>query len=122
ARQAGVNAAVYAKRIARSLHVTLDGKRVGLVPVARALAFPRGLGGLHTLRLETILRGPTVQRSSRLRVRDTNYGDRIGWRELVVGARTPSVSDELRAYPKSLLQSPLDVTTANAVVAPTTDP
>jgi ABC-type nickel/cobalt efflux system permease component RcnA len=55
-------------------------------------------------------------------VSDTNYADRIGWKEILVGASTHSISDELRAYPKSLLQSPLDVTSATATVAPTHDP
>ena len=36
----------------------------------------------------------------------------------MVGARTPSRSDELRAYPKDMLSSPLDVTSATAEVAP----
>jgi ABC-type nickel/cobalt efflux system permease component RcnA len=74
------------------------------------------------LRLETILRGPRVGGSTRLAVHDTNYADRIGWKEIVVGADAVSTSDELRAYPKSLLQSPLDTTSASAVVAPTRDP
>jgi nickel/cobalt transporter (NicO) family protein len=119
ARQDGVNASVYARRIARGLRVTLGGRAVTLVPVAHALAFPNGVGGLHTMRLELILRGPTVSSSEALRVSDTNYADRIGWREIVVGANTKSISDELRAYPKSLLQSPLAVTSATATVAPT---
>jgi ABC-type nickel/cobalt efflux system permease component RcnA len=54
-------------------------------------------------------------------VHDTNDRDRIGWKEIVVGASTPSVSHELRSYPKSLLQSPLDIATAHATVAPTHD-
>jgi nickel/cobalt transporter (NicO) family protein len=122
ARQQGVDAGAYARRIARGLHVTLDGRPVGLLPVARALAFPRGVGGLHTMRLEVILRGPAVEAPGRLAVHDTNYADRIGWREIVVGAGTRSTSDELRAYPKSLLQSPLAVTSAAATIAPTHDP
>jgi nickel/cobalt exporter len=52
-------------------------------------------------------------------VRDTNYAGRIGWKEIVVGATTHSVSDELHTYPKSLLQSPLDVTRVSATVSPT---
>jgi len=66
-----------------------------------------------------ILRGPAVTGDARLTVRDTNYADRIGWREIVIGAATSSVSDELRAYPKSLLQSPLDISSASATVGPT---
>jgi nickel/cobalt transporter (NicO) family protein len=121
ARQDGVDASAYARRLARGLRVTLDGRPVTLVPVARALAFPRGAGGLRTLRLEAILRGPRVDGIEQLVVHDTNYADRIGWKEIVVGALTASRSQELRAYPKSLLQSPLDVTSARAVVSPTND-
>jgi nickel/cobalt exporter len=122
ARQQGVDPNAYARRLARGLHVSLDGRAVVLRPVAHALAFPVGVGGLHTLRLELVLRGPVVNAAGRLSVRDTNYADRIGWREIVVGAGTRSTSDELRAYPKSLLQSPLDVTSVAATVGPTHDP
>jgi nickel/cobalt exporter len=122
ARQEGVNPAVYARRLAAGLVVTVDGRPAVLKPTAHALAFPMGVGGLHTMRLEAIFRGPVVDGPSRVTVHDTNYADRIGWKEIVVGATTPSLSDELRAYPKSLLQSPLDKTTAAATLAPTTDP
>jgi len=122
ARQQGFDPAAYSRRLARGLHVTLGGRPVTLVPVAHALAFPLGVAGLHTMRLEVILRGPRVDRATTLAVRDTNYADRIGWKEIVVGASTPSLSHELRAYPKSLLQSPLDVTSARATVQPTTSP
>jgi nickel/cobalt exporter len=122
ARERGVDAGAYARRIAHGLHVTVGGRVATLVPVGHALAFPRGVGGLHTMRLELILRGPAVSGTERLTVADTNYADRIGWKEIVVGASTHSVSDELRAYPKSLLQSPLSVTHAIATIAPTHDP
>ena len=121
ARQRGVDPAAYAKQIAGRLHVTVDGRAATLVPLAHALAFPKGVAGLHTMRLQVILRGPDVSGPARLTVRDTNYAGRIGWKELVVGARTHSASDELRAYPKSLLASPLAVTSATATVAPTGD-
>ncbi|MGN6797209.1 MAG: nickel/cobalt transporter, partial [Gaiellaceae bacterium] len=119
ARQDGVDPAVYARRVARGLHVTAGGRPVVLRPVARALAFPRGAAGLHTMRLEVILRGPVVDRTEALTVRDTNYAGRLGWKEIVVGAGTHSLSNELRAYPKSLLQSPLDVTLVHTTVSPT---
>ncbi|HET8894257.1 MAG TPA: sulfite exporter TauE/SafE family protein [Gaiellaceae bacterium] len=122
AREAGVDPAAYARNLARGLHVTLGGRRVALVPVAHALAFPMGVGGLHTMRLEAIFRGPAVSDTETVDVSDTNYANRIGWKEIVVGASAHSLSDELRAYPKSLLQSPLDVTSASATVAPTHDP
>jgi ABC-type nickel/cobalt efflux system permease component RcnA len=121
AQQQGVDARVYSERLAQGLHVVLDGRQVALTPVGHALAFPKGVGGLHTLRLEVIMRGPRVTGAARVAVHDANYADRIGWREIVVGAHTASRSDELRAYPKSLLQSPLDVTRGTATVAPTSD-
>jgi ABC-type nickel/cobalt efflux system permease component RcnA len=73
------------------------------------------------MRLELILRGPHIDGSEALSVRDSNYADRIGWKEIVIGAGVRSTSDELRAYPRSLLQSPLDVTSARAEIAPTED-
>jgi ABC-type nickel/cobalt efflux system permease component RcnA len=122
AQQAGVDPRVYSARLARGLYVTLDGRRVALVPAGHALGFPMGVGGLHTMRLEVIMRGPRIDAAVKLAVHDTNYADRIGWKEIVVGAQISSLSDELRAYPKSLLQSPLDVTSAAASVEPTSDP
>src|SRR5581483_11152498 len=121
AREQGVDPTVYAQRLARGLHVALGGRPVVLVPVAHVLAFPKGVAGLHTMRLEVILRGPTVAGSEQLTVHDTNYADHLGWKEILVGAHAHSISDELHAYPKSLLQSPLDVTRTTATVAPTHD-
>src|SRR5439155_478462 len=66
ARQRGVDAGVYASRIAAGLRVTLDGRPAALRPVAHALAFPAGVGGLRTMRLEVILRGPAVDGRSPL--------------------------------------------------------
>ena len=121
AREQGVDATLYARRLARGLRVSVGGRVATLVPVEHALAFPRGVGGLPTMRLELILRGPVVSDTEHLGASDTNYADRIGWKEIVVGASTRSVSDELRAYPKSLLQSPLAVTQLTATVGPTHD-
>src|SRR3984893_10908836 len=121
AQQQGIDPSMYAHRIQTGLHVTLAGRPVVLVPVAHALVFPQGVSGLHTMRLELILRGPHIDESEALSVRDSNYADRIGWKEIVIGAAVRSTSDELRAYPKSLLQSPLDVTSARAEIAPTED-
>jgi ABC-type nickel/cobalt efflux system permease component RcnA len=121
AQQQGVDPEAYAHRLAAGLHVSLDGHAARLVPVAHALGFPRGVGGLHTMRLQIVLRGPAVTGPAPIVVDDTNYAGRIGWKEIVFGARTRSESDELRAYPKSLLQSPLDVTHVSATVAPTGD-
>jgi nickel/cobalt transporter (NicO) family protein len=122
ARQEGVSPAVYARRLAAGLNVTVHGRPAVLTPTAHALAFPMGVGGLHTMRLEAIFRGPRIDGATRVTVHDRNYADRTGWREIVVGATTPSLSAELRAYPKSLLQSPLARTRATATLSPTSDP
>ena len=101
------------------LHVTVDGRPVSLRVTRTALALPRGAAGLHTTRFQAILVGPAVSGPVRVTVDDHNYSDRIGWKEIVFGASTRSSSDELRAYPKGLLSSPLAVTHASARLAPT---
>jgi nickel/cobalt transporter (NicO) family protein len=120
----------YASRTAaslgRRLELTVDGRRLPLRAVQHVLAFPPGQAGLHTTRLEAVFVSPplTTGRPARIDYRDTNFPDRIGWKEVVVeqgagirllssGAPSRSVSDELLAYPKNLLQSPLAVTSAH---------
>jgi nickel/cobalt exporter len=121
--QAGhIDARAYARRLARGAELTVDGERAQLSAGAAALAHPVGAGGLHTTRLEVLLRGPEIGGSTAIAYRDTNYSDRIGWKEIVVGENARSASDELRVYPKNLLQSPLDVTSVRATLSPTDDP
>ena len=117
--QAGhIDVHAYASRIARNAHLAVDGRAVALVPRRTVLAHPVGAGGLHTTRLEVVLAGPVLRGKSSIAYRDANYGDRIGWKEIVVGADTPSTSHELRAYPKNLLQSPLDTTSVATELEP----
>src|SRR5439155_25999702 len=121
--QAGrVDPAAYARRIAANAHLTVAGRPARLVPLGQALAHPPGAGGLRTTRLEVVLAGPRLTGPAHLAYRDANYSDRIGWKEIVVGAHTPSRSDELRAYPKDLLQSPLSVTRSTATLTPAGGP
>jgi nickel/cobalt exporter len=109
--QAGrIDARAYARSIARNAHLAVDRRAEALVPVRTQLAHPRGAGGLRTTRLEVILAGPTLHGRVSVAYHDNNYRDRIGWKEIVVGGDAPSTSHELRAYPKNLLQSPLDTT------------
>jgi nickel/cobalt transporter (NicO) family protein len=118
--QAGrIDARSYARRLAHGAELTVNGRRARLVPIETALAHPAGAGGLKTTRLETVLRGPKVAGASAVTYRDTNYANRIGWKEIVVG-RARSTSDELRAYPKDLLSSPLDVTQVETRLVPGT--
>jgi ABC-type nickel/cobalt efflux system permease component RcnA len=125
----GIRADAYAKRIASHLRLTVDGRAAKLVPVRRELAFPPGQGGLRTMRLELLLAGPELAGPARIAYRDANYAGRIGWKEIVVspsagahvtGSSVPpaSVSERLLAYPKNLLQSPLDVSSATASIVP----
>jgi nickel/cobalt transporter (NicO) family protein len=118
--QAGrIDPQAYGRRIARNAELSVDGRRARLTPVAHALAHPRGAGGLRTTRLELVLRGPILHEQGSVSYQDNNYRGRIGWKEIVVGAKAHSISDELRAYPKDLLQSPLDQTSVVTQLAPT---
>jgi nickel/cobalt exporter len=119
--------------VARRLVLELGGTRVSLVPLRQVLSEKPGAGGLPTLRFEAVFRAqPAPVRLSGERTlvfHDTNFADRIGWKEVVVradlgasidssSAPAESESDELRAYPKELLRSPLDVTFAEARYEP----
>jgi len=125
----GAYAGALVRTIGRHLDLTVDGRRAALTPVRRVLAFPPGQAGLRTTRLEVVFRGPELGGRSTIAYRDTNFAGRIGWKEITVqpaaGARvrsatvpSTSISSELLAYPKNLLQSPLDVATAQATVEP----
>ena len=121
--QAGrIDERAYARRIAENAHLAVDGRPVALVPLRSALAHPRGAAGLRTTRLEVVLAGPVLHGKVSVAYQDNNYRGRIGWKEIVVGASTPSISHELRAYPKDLLQSPLDMTSAKAELSPARGP
>jgi ABC-type nickel/cobalt efflux system permease component RcnA len=121
--QAGhIDARAYAQRIARNAQLVVGGRAAQLVPLGTALAHPPGAAGLRTTRLEVILAGPLIGGKSSVFYRDDNYRDRIGWKEIVVGPKTRSISDELRAYPKSLLQSPLDITSVKTQLSSTAGP
>ncbi len=120
--QAGIiDAPRFARRIARGARLTVNGRRVPLVPTEWALAHPAGAGGLRTTRFEAILRGPALADRSDVAYRDANYADRIGWKEIVVGGG-PSRSHELRAYPKNLLSRPLEITHVRTSLVPGSDP
>jgi ABC-type nickel/cobalt efflux system permease component RcnA len=118
-----------ARTIGRHLELRVDGRRSVLTPIRRVLAFPPGQAGLRTTRLEVVFRGPELADTSRIAYRDDNYPGRIGWKEITAqpkaGARllsssvpSQSASSELLAYPKNLLQSPLDVVSARVGVEP----
>jgi nickel/cobalt transporter (NicO) family protein len=118
-----------ARRLAGGLRLELDGRRAPLRPLASRVTMRPGAGGLRTLRFDAVYDGGRGGRV--LAFRDTNFSDRIGWKEVVVsadrGARivsssapSRSASDELRSYPRDLLGAPSDTTAATAVVRPGT--
>jgi len=122
---AAIRAPGYPTRLARELELTLDGRRVPLRIVERRVLSRPGAGGLDTLRLDVVYEAEGSGRE--LGFRDGAFTGRIGWREVTLSARdgarvldstvpATSESNELRAYPKELLRSPLDVSRAAAVV------
>lgn len=109
--------------LARNVQLTVGGVALALRPDSGTLRFEEGQGGLQVLRIDAVLLAdlPASARSGVLdaQVRDTNYDDRVGWKELVVrgtdGATVressvgaEDVSDMLRSYPADMLQSPLN--------------
>jgi nickel/cobalt transporter (NicO) family protein len=110
------------------LELTVDGKRVPLVPEGPGRAsFPSGSGGLRTSRFEFRL-SAAVQPPSVVRLRDGTFHDRVGWKAITAapGEGTAVRSDApsgdptngLRRYPDDLLTSPLDRRTASFRVTP----
>ncbi|HEY0375969.1 MAG TPA: hypothetical protein VGC87_03340 [Pyrinomonadaceae bacterium] len=108
---------------ARAISVTVDGTRVPLETTSKSVSTPEGAGGLKTLRVECEFLGqiPSSEqaRARRLRFEDTNYSNRIGWREIVVvpaggvavfdsTAYGTALTDELKAYPEDRLAAPPD--------------
>ncbi len=120
-----VRARGYPARLARGLELQLDGRRLPLRVLERRLSTREGAGGLRTLRLDVVYEASGS--GSELRFEDVVFPDRIGWREVTLSARDgarvvrssvpeTSSSDELRAYPGDLLRSPVDVSSAVAIV------
>ena len=105
----------------------LGGDRAMLHPLDHRVSERPGAGGLPTLRFEALY--VAQLRATSLTFADRTFSSRIGWREITVRARdgarlvTSSVpsasrSDELRAYPRDRLRSPLDVRFATVRFAP----
>jgi nickel/cobalt exporter len=112
----------YAGEAARKLVLELDGRRVALRPLGRAVRTRPGAGGLDIMRFEAVYESPRV-RGSHLEFRDRNFTSRRGWREVVVTARdgatvrsstapAASRSRALTLYPRALLTEPLHVDSA----------
>ena len=122
---AEVRAPGYPAALARKLELTLDAERVPLRVLDSRVARRPGAGGLKTMRLDVVY--VAAGAGSALTFRDSSFPGRIGWREVTLAARdgasvassdvpTTSESGALTEYPKDLLRSPLDVSSATAVV------
>jgi ABC-type nickel/cobalt efflux system permease component RcnA len=119
-----------ARSVTRGLDLEIDGSPRALRVVKRRLTFPAGAAGLRTSRLEAVLDGgPLTGGEHTVSLRNTLFSGRIGWREIVISAERGArllestvpargVSDRLRSYPRDLLSSPLDVTSATARATP----
>ena len=68
----------YPAALAKTLVLTLDGKRAPLRVVEHRTALRPGAGGLDTLRLDVVYRA--AGRGEKLAFHDTSFPDRIGWR------------------------------------------
>ena len=123
----------FARRVADRLELRIDGRRIALRELQHDLSERPGAGNLPTARFEAVFAATEAVeaggRAAELVLQDHNYGDRIGWREMVAVAEggvelrssdvpARSTSDALRAYPNALLRSPLDVSSAHVVFEP----
>jgi ABC-type nickel/cobalt efflux system permease component RcnA len=111
-----------APRLAEGVVLTSDGERVPLSLKSKTVSMPSGAGGLKTLRIEFDFEGSThesAEATHRIRFDDSNFRERIGWREIVVepahgvtvfdsDAYGSALTDELKAYPRDTLSAPLD--------------
>jgi ABC-type nickel/cobalt efflux system permease component RcnA len=124
---AGEAQAVYldtaASSLLNGLRLRVDQQAVQMEVASHALSFPPGQGGLPTTRIElqVVANVPPVAIGEQHQIdyEDTNFGDRLGWREIVVAAgsgvritqsdaASEDRSDALQTYPQDMLQSPPD--------------
>lgn len=116
-----------------NIRLTAGGDDVTLSETGHELSFPPGQGGLLLLRLTATYHGALPDgwqtSSPRIAFEDRNYGDRLGWREIVVrngsgvalvdpSVGAEDVSHELTSYPTDALSSPLDERLASFGITP----
>lgn len=110
------------------LAATSDGKPLAWTVRNKQLEFTAGVAGLATLRIELDADAPLSPGSHAITYEDTNYGQRVGWKEIVLAtdkgvarpAGTEALKDTsraLRAYPTAMLNAPLQVSKASFTVA-----
>lgn len=106
-------------RLLDGLRLTVGGKPVPLQRLDQTAAFVPGQADLQTLRVAahfTATLPPDWTRNGTVTYADTNYRERLGWREIlarggpgivVSGVTGEDLSDELRAYPQDQLNDPV---------------
>jgi len=120
----------YLKRVvagyADGLVLQIENARVPLVVDRESLTLLPGAAGAQTTRIECDFVGalpPGRIDQQTVKFEDRNYGERIGWREIVVSpiagisvfnssAFGSGVTNELRSYPGEMLAAPLNERTA----------
>jgi nickel/cobalt transporter (NicO) family protein len=119
-------AAARVATFAQRLHLTVDGRDVPLVPDPGPVTatLRKGQGGLDCMRVTVPLSGRIAGGGPfTATFEDDTFGDRVGWKEIVMraapgavltqsSASTHDVSQMLRHYPSGMLSTPLDVRTA----------
>jgi ABC-type nickel/cobalt efflux system permease component RcnA len=114
------------------LRLAVNGLATELASTAASIAFPPGLGGLSTMRIECAFTAPLGLTPAGERpivtFEDLSYPERIGWREIVAtgagvaiqsgGLPTTSPSLRLTQYPADLLVEPLDMRSATIAISP----
>jgi ABC-type nickel/cobalt efflux system permease component RcnA len=112
-------AAARAEALKEGLRAEVGGQRLVLETQGSEMIFPPGAGGLPTLKIGIRYRAglPDVGATATLSYRDTNHGDRAGWKEVVatpgpgivfIESSAPQTdrSRQLAEYPADLLDSP----------------
>ncbi|MGH2817150.1 MAG: nickel/cobalt transporter [Actinomycetota bacterium] len=122
-------ARVLGARLRDGLRLEIDGDVARLESTGATATVRSGQAGLDVLRVELRYISPLAHEEASIRFADSNYSDRIGWREVVVygvggqgiaesSVPSDSASDELRSYPEDLLSSPLRVAGASIEADP----
>lgn len=105
--------------IRQNLHLQTGDITLKLEPSEQRLDILPGQGGLFTMRIQAGFSAPLASHRSATGAtyRDDNFAGRMGWQEVIVragsgisllesSAPAQDLSDELRAYPEDMLQSP----------------
>ena len=121
-------------RLGQGVTLRLESRILPSTVASTALEFPPGQAGLETLRLtcHLVARASGGMAGSRLHFENSNYVDRVGWREVtargdgveLTGQDVPgrSPSGRLTRYPDDLLSSPLDERDANLEIGAARNP